>query len=39
MKKGTFHDKVTLNGAKVKPIALVVIELRLSEGISESVSE
>ena len=33
--KGTSWDKVTLNNAKIKPVALLVIELRLSEGISK----
>ena len=39
-------NKVTLNSAKIKPIALVVVELCLSEGslvseqgVSESVSQ
>ena len=35
---GTSRDKTTSNSAKIKPVALVVIELRLSEGISESQS-
>jgi len=30
---------MTLNSEEIKPIALVVIDLRLSEGISESVSQ
>jgi len=32
-------DKVTSNIAKIKPIALVVIKLHLSEGISKSASQ
>ena len=32
-------SEVTLNSAKIKPVALAVIELRLSEGISQSVSQ
>ena len=36
--KGTSQDKATSNSAKIKPIALAVIELRLSEGISKRVS-
>ena len=32
---GTSRDEVTLNSAKIKPITLAVIELRLSEGISK----
>ena len=31
--KGTSQDEVTLSSEEIKPIALVVIELRLSEGI------
>ena len=30
---------MTLNSAKIKPVALVVIELHLSEGFSGGVSE
>jgi len=37
--KGTSPDEVTLNSEEIKPIALVVIELRLSEGTSQSVSQ
>ena len=37
MPKGTFWAKVTLNSEKIKLVALAVIELRLSEGISQSV--
>ena len=36
--KGTFRNKEMFNTAKIKPIALAVIELHLSEGISKSVS-
>ena len=31
-------DKATSNSEKIKPVALAVIELRLSEGISQSVT-
>jgi len=34
--KDTSWDEATLNSEEIKPIALVVIELRLSEGISQS---
>ena len=37
MPKGTWAE-VTLNSEKIKPVALAVIELRLPEGISQSVS-
>ena len=37
MPKGTSCNEATLNGEKIKPIALAIIELRLSEGISQSV--
>jgi len=37
--KGTSPDEVTLNSAKIKPIAVVVIKLRLSESISKLVSQ
>ena len=37
--KGTSRAEVTLNSEKVRPVALVVIELHLSEGISQSVSQ
>jgi len=33
--KGTSRDKAMLNSKKIKPIALAVIELRLSEGIRQ----
>ena len=38
-RKGTSQDEATLNFAKIKPAALTVIEVRLSEGISKSQSE
>ena len=31
-------DEVTLNSEEIEPVALAIIELRLSEGISQSVS-
>ena len=39
LQKGTSRDKATLNSEEIKPIALVVIELYLSEGISQSDSQ
>ena len=39
MPKGTSRTEVTSNSEKIKPIALAVIELHLSEGISYSVSQ
>ena len=39
MSKGTSRAKVTLNSEKIKPIALAIIELCLSEGISQSVTQ
>jgi len=36
---GTSRDKVMLNSEGIKPIVLVVIELRLCEGISQIVSQ
>jgi len=36
--KGTSRDEATLNSKKIKPIALAVIKLRLSEGIGQLVS-
>ena len=39
MPKGTCWAEVTLNSEKTKPVALAVIELRLSEGISQSVTQ
>ena len=38
-KKGTSWDEATSSNAKIKPVALAVIELRLSEGISKWVRE
>ena len=37
--KGTSPDEATSNSAKIKPIALVVVELHLSKGVSEWMSE
>ena len=37
--KGMSWDEMTSNSVKIKPIALAVIELRLSEGTSQSVSQ
>ena len=37
--KGTSLDEATSNSAKIKPIALVVVELHLSKGVSEWMSE
>ena len=37
--KGTSWDEATLNNGEIKSIALAVIELCLSEGISQSVSQ
>ena len=37
--KGTSRDEATSNNAKLKPIALMIIELCLSEGISKGVSQ
>jgi len=34
MPKGTSRAEVTLNSEKIKPVALAVIDLRWSEGIS-----
>ena len=39
MPKGTCWAKATSNSEKIKPVALAVIELRLSEGISQPVSQ
>ena len=39
MPKGTCRVEATLNSEKIKPVALAVIELRLSEGISQSVTQ
>jgi len=38
MAKGTSWAKATSNSEKIKPVALAIIELRESEGISQSVS-
>ena len=38
MPKGTCRAEATSNSEKIKPVALAVIELRLSEGISQSVT-
>ena len=37
--KGTCWDEATFNSKKIKLIALAVIELHLSEGISKSVNQ
>jgi len=34
MAKGTSQAEVTLNSEKIKPVALVIVELREFEGIS-----
>jgi len=34
--KGTSWAEATLNSEKIKPIALAIIELRLSEGIRQA---
>ena len=39
MPKGTSRAEAMLNSEKIKPIALADIELRLSEGISQSVTQ
>ena len=39
MPKGTCWAKATSNSEKIKPVALAVIELRLSEGISQPVTQ
>ena len=39
MPKGTSRAKATSNSEKIKPVSLAVIELRLSEGISQSVKQ
>ena len=39
MPKGTSQDTVTSNSEKIKPVALAVIKLLLSEGISQSGSQ
>jgi len=37
--KGTFWDEATLNSEEIKLVAIAIINLRLSEGISQSVSQ
>ena len=37
--KGTSRAEATLNSEKIKPVALAIIELHLSEGISELLSQ
>ena len=37
--KGTCQAEATSNSEKIKPIALAVIELRLSEGISQLLTQ
>ena len=37
--KGTSRAKATSNSEKIKPVAIAVIELRLSGGISQSGSQ
>ena len=39
MPKGTCRAKATSNSEKIKPVALAVIELRLSEEISRPVTQ
>ena len=39
MPKGTCRAEVMSKSEKIKPIALAIIALRLSEGISQSVSQ
>ena len=39
MPKGTCWAKATSNSEKIKPVALAVIELHLSEGISQPVTQ
>ena len=39
MSKGTSRAKATSNSEKIKPVALAVIELRLSEGISQLLNQ
>ena len=38
-KKGTSLDEATLNSEEIKPVAIAIIELRLSVGIREGVSQ
>ena len=39
MSKGTCRAEVTLSSEKIKPITLAIIELRLSEGISQLLTQ
>ena len=39
MPKGTCQAEATLNSEKIKPVAVAIIELHLSEGISYLVSQ
>ena len=39
MAKSRSWDEVTLNSEKIKAVAIAIIELRLSEGISQSFSQ
>ena len=39
MPKGTSQAEATLNSEKIKPVALAIIKLCLSEGISQSVTQ
>ena len=39
MPKGTSQAEAMSNNEKIKPVALAVIELRLSEGIKQSASQ
>jgi len=37
--KGTSQDEATLSSEEIKPVALAIIKLRLSEGIIQSVNQ
>jgi len=39
MAKGTSRGEAALNSEKIKSVALAIVELRKSEGISQSVSQ
>jgi len=39
MTKGTSRAEATSNSEKIKPVALAIVELRESEGVSQSVSQ
>ena len=39
MPKGTCPAEATSNSEKIKPVALAIIKLRLSEGISQLLSQ